>query len=459
VIRLYELIDTPSDIFMVMEFVSGGELFDHIVHKLRLREVEARKFFQQIVSGVEYCHRNMVVHRDLKPENLLLDANMFVKIADFGLANVMKDGEFIKTSCGSPNYASPEVVSGKSYSGPEVDIWSCGVVLYALVCGSLPFDDENVPNLFRKIKHGNFTLPGHLSAEAKDLIVQMLVVDPNKRITCQHIRQHVWFDVDIPHYMKMFLKHSQVEQTATDPMVLEELRKSGVVLSPGCSMNQQQLVAYQLIADSHSKTSSFSNLLPEYHRQTDRVFRDFDVQAVREKYLDDMIPYHSSKKAGTNASLQQKESEQGAGIGRYISSLTGSAGKPAQPTQLPNVPIRTSKVLSRWRSGCQFMVEPAIVLQECMLALRSLGFEWHLINSWRVIARKLGSAGTASQDHTICLQIYKMGGGQYLLDFVLGNNTPVVKMSMIVLSIMQQLQQNPRLSAENSRKPSEQPSL
>lgn len=104
------------------------------------------------MSGVEYCHRHNVVHRDLKPENLLLDQNLNVKIADFGLSNMMTDGEFLRTSCGSPNYAAPEVISGKLYAGPEVDIWSCGVILYALLCGTLPFDDEHVPTLFRKIK-------------------------------------------------------------------------------------------------------------------------------------------------------------------------------------------------------------------------------------------------------------------------------------------------------------------
>jgi 5'-AMP-activated protein kinase catalytic alpha subunit len=113
IIKLYQVINTPSDIFMVMEYVSGGELFDHIVKNGRLSENEGRKFFQQIISGVDYCHRHMIVHRDLKPENLLLDEHMNVKIADFGLSNMMKDGEFLRTSCGSPNYAAPEVVSGE----------------------------------------------------------------------------------------------------------------------------------------------------------------------------------------------------------------------------------------------------------------------------------------------------------------------------------------------------------
>ncbi|KAL3252364.1 hypothetical protein MRX96_017682 [Rhipicephalus microplus] len=163
IIKLYQVISTPTDIFMIMEYVSGGELFDYIVKHGKLKESDARRFFQQIISGVAYCHRHMVVHRDLKPENLLLDQNLNVKIADFGLSNMMMDGEFLRTSCGSPNYAAPEVISGKLYAGPEVDIWSCGVILYALLCGTLPFDDEHVPTLFRKIKSGIFPIPDYLN--------------------------------------------------------------------------------------------------------------------------------------------------------------------------------------------------------------------------------------------------------------------------------------------------------
>ncbi|XP_014512904.1 SNF1-related protein kinase catalytic subunit alpha KIN10 isoform X3 [Vigna radiata var. radiata] len=201
IIRLYEVIETPSDIFVVMEYVKSGELFDYIVEKGRLQEDEARHFFQQIISGVEYCHRNMVVHRDLKPENLLLDSKFNIKIADFGLSNIMRDGHFLKTSCGSPNYAAPEVISGKLYAGPEVDVWSCGVILYALLCGTLPFDDENIPNLFKKIKGGIYTLPSHLSPGARDLIPRMLVVDPMKRMTIPEIRHHPWFQVRLPRYL------------------------------------------------------------------------------------------------------------------------------------------------------------------------------------------------------------------------------------------------------------------
>lgn len=153
IIKLYEVIETTTDIFMVMEYVTGGELFEYIVKNGKLLEDESRRLFQQMISGVDYCHHHMVVHRDLKPENLLLDPiNKCIKIADFGLSNMMQDGDFLKTSCGSPNYAAPEVISGKLYAGPEVDVWSCGVILYAFLCAKLPFDDESIPMLFKKIR-------------------------------------------------------------------------------------------------------------------------------------------------------------------------------------------------------------------------------------------------------------------------------------------------------------------
>ncbi|GFZ17594.1 SNF1 kinase homolog 10 [Actinidia rufa] len=189
IIRQYEVIETPADIYVVMEYVKSGELFDYIVEKGRLQEDEARSFFQQIISGVEYCHRNMVVHRDLKPENLLLDSRGNVKIADFGLSNVMRDGHFLKTSCGSPNYAAPEVVSGKLYAGPEIDVWSCGVILYALLCGTLPFDDENIPNLFKKIKID------------EDVIQDVLNMGVDKNHLIESLRNRIQNDATVAYYL------------------------------------------------------------------------------------------------------------------------------------------------------------------------------------------------------------------------------------------------------------------
>ncbi|MBA0712333.1 hypothetical protein Golax_011441 [Gossypium laxum] len=261
IIRLYEVIETATDIFVVMEYVKSGELFDYIVEKGRLQEDEARNFFQQIISGVEYCHRNMVVHRDLKPENLLLDSKCNVKIADFGLSNIMRDGHFLKTSCGSPNYAAPEVISGKLYAGPEVDVWSCGVILYALLCGTLPFDDENIPNLFKKIKGGIYTLPSHLSPGARDLIPRMLVVDPMKRMTIPEIRQHRWFQAHLPRYLAVPPPDTMQQARKIDEEILQEVvrmrfERNHLVESLRNRIQNEGTVAYYLLLDNRFRVSS-----------------------------------------------------------------------------------------------------------------------------------------------------------------------------------------------------------
>lgn len=201
IIKLYTVIKTPLEIIMVLEY-AGGELFDYIVQNGKMREDAARRFFQQIICAVEYCHRHKIVHRDLKPENLLLDENLNVKIADFGLSNIMTDGNFLKTSCGSPNYAAPEVINGKLYAGPEVDVWSCGVILYVLLVGRLPFDDEHIPSLFAKIAKGQYVVPGYMSSGAAALIKKMLAVNPVHRATIDEIRLDPWFVKNLPAYLQ-----------------------------------------------------------------------------------------------------------------------------------------------------------------------------------------------------------------------------------------------------------------
>lgn len=258
IIRLYEVIETATDVYVVTEYSSGGELFDYIVESGRLSEGEARRFFQQIISGVEYCHKHMIAHRDLKPENLLLDENSNVKIADFGLSNCMRDGWFLKTSCGSPNYAAPEVISGKLYAGPEVDIWSCGVIVYALLCGTLPFDDESIPYLFRKIKGGIYILPSYLSDTSKDLISKMLVTDPLKRINIDEIRRHPWFLQDLPRYLAMpvrvgsHLEH--IDEDILDRVVRStNFPREKIVRALRRGRRNHYTVDYHLIKDSQDE--------------------------------------------------------------------------------------------------------------------------------------------------------------------------------------------------------------
>ncbi|KAJ3410458.1 hypothetical protein HDV05_003720 [Chytridiales sp. JEL 0842] len=194
VMQLYDVYESDENLYLILEHVEGGELFDYIVSKGRLSEPEALTFFQQIIAGVEYCHRHLIVHRDLKPENLLLDSKKNVKVADFGLASLQISGKMLETSCGSPHYASPEIIKGLKYDGAMSDIWSCGVILYALLAGNLPFDDENIRRLLAKVKEGIYFIPDHISPLAKDLIRRMLTVDPKKRITMTEIIRHPWFN-------------------------------------------------------------------------------------------------------------------------------------------------------------------------------------------------------------------------------------------------------------------------
>lgn len=176
-----------------MEYASGGELFDYIVSKSRLDELEACRFFQQIISGVEYIHKLGVVHRDLKPENLLLDSNKNIKIVDFGLSNTHRPGELLQTACGSPCYAAPEMIAGKKYVGSKVDLWSCGVILFAMISGYLPFEDPNTSELYKKILNCDYEIPSWVTNLTEDMIKCILNTDPEGRYTITQIRKHSWF--------------------------------------------------------------------------------------------------------------------------------------------------------------------------------------------------------------------------------------------------------------------------
>ncbi|QRV84346.1 Serine/threonine-protein kinase [Ceratobasidium sp. AG-Ba] len=194
IMSLYDLQETETEFYLALEYVEGGELFDYLVSKGRLSEPEALNYFQQIMFGLDYCHRFNISHRDLKPENILLDKDMNIKIADFGMAALEVANGMLETSCGSPHYASPEIVAGKAYHGASSDIWSCGVVLYALLTGRLPFDDPSIRELLQKVKIGQYKMETSLSPGAQDLIMRMLVVNPLYRITIPEIFAHPFFN-------------------------------------------------------------------------------------------------------------------------------------------------------------------------------------------------------------------------------------------------------------------------
>ncbi|XP_044578560.1 serine/threonine-protein kinase SIK2-like [Cotesia glomerata] len=192
IVKLYQVMETKNMIYMVCEYASKGEIFDYIARYGRMGESRARATFAQILSAVEYCHNTGVAHRDLKAENLLLDAHMNVKIADFGFSNRFVPGERLSTWCGSPPYAAPEVFRGKHYAGPEIDVWSLGVVLYVLVCGALPFDGSTLQSLRDRVLSGRFRIPYFMSTDCESLIRKMLVLEPTKRYTIPQIKRHRW---------------------------------------------------------------------------------------------------------------------------------------------------------------------------------------------------------------------------------------------------------------------------
>ncbi|KAM5186086.1 serine/threonine-protein kinase BRSK2 [Callospermophilus lateralis] len=193
VLKLHDVYENKKYLYLVLEHVSGGELFDYLVKKGRLTPKEARKFFRQIISALDFCHSHSICHRDLKPENLLLDEKNNIRIADFGMASLQVGDSLLETSCGSPHYACPEVIRGEKYDGRKADVWSCGVILFALLVGALPFDDDNLRQLLEKVKRGVFHMPHFIPPDCQSLLRGMIEVDAARRLTLEHIQKHIWY--------------------------------------------------------------------------------------------------------------------------------------------------------------------------------------------------------------------------------------------------------------------------
>ncbi|EIN08450.1 Pkinase-domain-containing protein, partial [Punctularia strigosozonata HHB-11173 SS5] len=200
IMRIYDVYEGEKELFLVLEYVQGGELFDFLVNRGRMAPFDALLYFKQIIGGLNYAHAFSIIHRDLKPENILIASldPPIIKIADWGMAAFAPPSSHLETSCGSPHYASPEIVNGERYTGCASDIWSCGVILFALLTGRLPFDDKNIRVLLGKVRSGKYEIPSYVDPEARDLLTRMLVVDVHKRIKMSDILSHPWLRHDTP---------------------------------------------------------------------------------------------------------------------------------------------------------------------------------------------------------------------------------------------------------------------
>ncbi|GMR62437.1 hypothetical protein PMAYCL1PPCAC_32632, partial [Pristionchus mayeri] len=268
VLHLYDVYENKKYLYLLLEHVSGGELFDYLVRKGRLMSKEARKFFRQIISALDFCHAHNICHRDLKPENLLLDERNNIKVADFGMASLQVEGSMLETSCGSPHYACPEVIRGEKYDGRKADVWSCGVILYALLVGALPFDDDNLRNLLEKVKKGVFHIPHFVPTDVQSLLRAMIEVDPNKRYSLAEVFRHPWVKGSSRDEPELELPMAQVVQThvipnddSIDPDVLRHMN------SLGCFKDREKLVRDLLSAKHNTEKMVYFLLLDRKRRK------------------------------------------------------------------------------------------------------------------------------------------------------------------------------------------------
>ncbi|GFT45651.1 hypothetical protein NPIL_362642 [Nephila pilipes] len=273
IIALYQVMETERMIYLVTEYASGGEIFDHLVAHGRMCEKDARHKFKQILTAIKYCHERNVVHRDLKAENLLLDENMNIKIADFGFSNYYESDKMLSTWCGSPPYAAPELFEGRQYNGPKADVWSLGVVLYVLVCGALPFDGSTLHSLRNRVLAGKFRIPYFMSSECEHLIRHMLIVDPAKRLTLDQIIKHKWIvqelDEEFGRTLKKFSVSGSVEEeeplceVVIDYMLqLPAFKREDIVGSVKENKFDQYSAMYHLLLEK-IKTHQRMSLIPQ----------------------------------------------------------------------------------------------------------------------------------------------------------------------------------------------------
>ena len=313
IVQLYEIVETKDQLYLIMEYASHGELFDYIVLHKRVDELTALKFFRQIISGVAYLHSQNIIHRDLKPENLLLDSKDNIKIVDFGLSNRALGNNMLKTACGSPCYAPPEMLLGKKYKGPPADIWSCGVVLYALLCGHLPFDNPNNSRLFEKITNADFAVPNYVSKSAKDLIGRMLKVEPSARCTIEDVNKHPWFNNGEKSIYKLVQGITEVPVsketlvTMKDKNIIEDTEKTAEYLKD--NRHNYATTTYYLLMGGSKIVNG--NLNPENIKDPDETFlfeeTDFYTSKMYPgKKLGTLMKSSTARKFGSKKSISKK---------------------------------------------------------------------------------------------------------------------------------------------------------
>uniref|UniRef100_A0A9J8DD50 BR serine/threonine kinase 2b n=1 Tax=Cyprinus carpio carpio TaxID=630221 RepID=A0A9J8DD50_CYPCA len=266
VLKLHDVYENKKYLYLVLEHVSGGELFDYLVKKGRLTPKEARKFFRQIISALDFCHSHSICHRDLKPENLLLDEKNNIRIADFGMASLQVGDSLLETSCGSPHYACPEVIRGEKYDGRKADVWSCGVILFALLVGALPFDDDNLRNLLEKVKLGVFHMPHFIPPDCQNLLRGMIEVDATKRLTVRIQHHHTQInrgknepEPEQPVPRKVAIRTLPSTEDI-DPDVLESMH------SLGCFRDKNKLMKDLLSDDDNQEKMIYFLLLDRKER-------------------------------------------------------------------------------------------------------------------------------------------------------------------------------------------------
>ncbi|XP_077420366.1 MAP/microtubule affinity-regulating kinase 3a isoform X10 [Vanacampus margaritifer] len=239
IVKLFEVIETERTLYLVMEYASGGEVFDYLVAHGRMKEKEARAKFRQIVSAVQYCHQKHIVHRDLKAENLLLDADMNIKIADFGFSNEFTMGNKLDTFCGSPPYAAPELFQGKKYDGPEVDVWSLGVILYTLVSGSLPFDGQNLKELRERVLRGKYRIPFYMSTDCENLLKRFLVLNPAKRGTLE-VREDAQNQIMKDRWINAGFEEDELKPYVEPELDITDQKRIDVMVGMGYNLDEIQ---------------------------------------------------------------------------------------------------------------------------------------------------------------------------------------------------------------------------